>query len=135
MRIHSALTVTLTVGILLFANVTPCMAEGGDGGVEEAMHVEKVVNRMSRKFWRGIVNVTTGVGEIPRQMSLACDESGAGIGIPVGFLNGVLMTGVRVGVGAFETVTFVAPTTPDDNTPAELTYDPVLKPVFVWESE
>lgn len=136
MALRSRLSKSTAIGLLVIASLGGGLAYGNPSGEPMASTgVEKAVDEMSRKFWRGVVNMATGVGEIPRQLVLSCRENGAGVGIPVGFLNGVLMAPVRVGVGAFETVTFIVPTMPDNHTPCRMSYAPLLTPVFVWQSE
>jgi putative exosortase-associated protein (TIGR04073 family) len=98
------------------------------GSVEarnELTHAEPVVQEMSAKLWRGVVNVATGWGEIPRQMIVSGADRGWWAVLPVGVPAGVIMTVGRTGVGVFETVFFYVPI--DD------TYDPVLEPAFVWQ--
>ncbi len=96
--------------------------------------VEAVVDQMSAKFWRGFVNVVTGIGEIPRQVGLACADRGVGVGVPVGLLTGALMAPVRIGVGAFEMITFIVPTTSQSRAAGKMTYAPTMLPVFVWQN-
>lgn len=103
--------------------------------VEQLVYVEEEVDKMSRKFWRGIVNIVTGIGELPRQLVRSCHDSGPVAGVAVGLLNGVVMTPVRIGVGAVEVATFPIPMMPDGSTPVNATYGPMLKPAFVWQEE
>jgi putative exosortase-associated protein (TIGR04073 family) len=129
LRIKLFLLALLVSGFWSAARANPSVEPGMATGVEEA------VDQMSRKFWRGVVNVVTGVGELPRQLILSCRENGPVVGVPVGFLNGVLLAPVRIGVGAFEAGTFVVPLMPDNHTPSRMTYAPLMTPVFVWQSE
>ncbi len=88
------------------------------------MPVEGVATLMGKKLFRGITNVATGWGEIPRQLVLTTQHEGA-LGIPLGFFKGVMMTAVRTAAGAAEIALFLAPT------PGF--YDPLLSPGLVWE--
>ena len=87
-------------------------------------HSRKEATLMGKKLFRGITNVATGWGEIPRQLVLTTQHEGA-LGIPLGFFTGVMMTAVRTAVGAAEIALFLAPT------PGF--YDPLLSPGLVWE--
>lgn len=129
---HLFALVAITAGLLL--SISSPAGTYAETEYSENSRVEEAVDEMSHKFWRGFVNVLTGLGEFPRQMSIACNKAGAG-GIPVGFLNGVLMTVVRTGVGAFEVGTFPVPIVPDDHNPSGATYAPIMQPAFVWQSE
>lgn len=87
--------------------------------------VEGYVNHMGNKFARGIVNVFTGVGEIPRQIGLTATDEGPIQGATVGVFKGLLMGVVRTGVGVVETCLFMVPS------PGY--YDPILDPAYVWQ--
>ncbi len=89
------------------------------------MPVEDVTTLMGKKLARGIVNVVTGVGELPRQLALTTQSEGALIGIPLGLFKGVMMTVVRTAAGAVEIALFLAP--------APGFYEPILSPGLVWE--
>lgn len=86
---------------------------------------EDVVQDMSNKLCRGVVNVLTGWGEIPRQMIKSGHDRGWWAVLPVGIPSGVIMGVSRTGVGLFETVLFFVPI--DD------AYHAVLEPDFVWQ--
>jgi len=87
---------------------------------------ESATKPASTKLWRGFVNTITGIGEIIRQPVLNTKADGA-IGLPVGIINGVVMSVARTGVGIFEVVTFPVPY--DD----EIGYDSILNPDYVWQ--
>lgn len=86
---------------------------------------EEIVQDMSSKLCRGVCNVLTGWGEIPRQMIKSGKDKGWWAILPIGVPAGAIMTVVRTGTGAFETVTFIAPI--DDS------YGPIMDPAFVWQ--
>lgn len=91
----------------------------------ELSEAEEIVQDMSSKLCRGVFNVLTGWGEIPRQMIKAGKDKGGWAVLPVGIPAGAIMTVVRTGTGAFETVTFVAP--------IKDSYGPLIDPAFVWQ--
>lgn len=86
---------------------------------------EGLVQDMSSKLNRGVFNILTGWGEIPRQMIISGQDKGWWAPIPVGIPAGAIMTVVRTATGAFETVTFFAPIND--------TYGPLIDPAFVWQ--
>lgn len=88
-------------------------------------YAEDVVQDMSSKLNRGVVNVLTGWGEIPRQMIKTGHEKSGWAVIPVGIPAGCIMTVARTGVGAFETIFFFVP--------IHDSYGPILEPAFVWQ--
>jgi len=88
-------------------------------------YAEDVVQDMSSKLGRGVVNVFTGWGEIPRQMIKSGHDKGWWAVLPVGIPAGAIMTVARTGVGAFEAVSFFVP--------IHDSYDPIMDPAFVWQ--
>ena len=88
-------------------------------------YAEDVVQDMSSKLNRGVLNVFTGWGEIPRQMIKTGHEKSGWAVIPVGIPAGCIMTVARTGVGLFETVFFFVPI--NDS------YGPILEPDYVWQ--
>jgi putative exosortase-associated protein (TIGR04073 family) len=111
----------LMIGLLSFAG--PLRAEVIAG--HELSHAEGLVQAMSSKLNRGVVNILTGWGEIPRQMIISGRDKGGWAVLPVGLPAGALMTVVRTGVGVFETGLFFVPI--NDS------YGPILIPGFVWQ--
>lgn len=88
---------------------------------------EEIVQDMASKLSRGVFNVLSGWGEVPRQMVKSGREQGWWAAVPIGVPAGLFMTVVRTGVGAFETITFLAPV--DDS------YGPLIEPGFVWQRD
>ena len=88
-------------------------------------YAENIVQDMSSKLNRGVWNILTGWGEIPRQMIKSGHDRGWWAVLPVGIPAGAMMTVGRTCVGAFEVVTFFIPF--DDS------YGPLLDPGFVWQ--
>ena len=80
---------------------------------------------MSRKLIRGVTNVVTGIGEVPRQITRATIDEKSAATYTHGTLSGLGMVIVRTAVGVIETATFVIQ--------APGNYDPLLDPAFVWE--
>ncbi|MFA5689575.1 MAG: exosortase system-associated protein, TIGR04073 family [Kiritimatiellales bacterium] len=91
----------------------------------ELSHAEGLVQDMSSKLNRGIVNILTGWCEIPRQMMITGKEKSGWLVIPVGIPAGAIMTVVRTATGVFETGLFFVPI--DDS------YGPILDPGYVWQ--
>ena len=58
------------------------------------------------KMGRGVVNVLTSWIEIPKQLHLGSQEDNPITGIAMGVGRGVGLTVLRIGVGAYEAVTF-----------------------------
>jgi len=114
------LTIALTA-LFVFSGVGQAETVAGHRLSES----EEIVQDMSSKLCRGVFNVLTGVGELPRQMIKSGKDKGWWAVLPVGVPAGVIMTVVRTGTGAFETFTFIAPI--DDS------YGPIMDPAFVWQ--
>jgi putative exosortase-associated protein (TIGR04073 family) len=91
----------------------------------ETVDAEGLVQDMSSKLNRGVFNVLTGWGEIPRQMIISGRDKGGWAVLPVGIPAGALMTVVRTGTGIFETGTFFIPISDS--------YGPLIDPAFVWQ--
>lgn len=88
------------------------------------------------KLGRGVVNVVTGVGEIPKAMDHETKkEMDTGTYGGTALINGIVFgaftgTGkalVRMGAGAYDVVTFAAPW-PDN-------YGPIYRPAYVWNDD
>ena len=92
---------------------------------QDLSHAELVVQDMSAKLNRGVVNILTGWGEIPRQMVVSKRDRGWWAVLPVGIPAGAIMTLGRTGTGVFETALFFVP--------INNSYGPILKPAFVWQ--
>ena len=87
---------------------------------------ETYVAPMGTQLVRGITNIGTGWGEIPRQIVLAADESKL-LMVPVGLTRGIIMTCTRTLYGVAEVVFFYVP--------FEENYESAMKPPFVWQEE
>lgn len=106
--------------------LTIALSQVAFAGQVQVGEPESSVKLASAKLWRGIVNTATGVGEVIRQ-PIVCTMEDGGSGVPVGLINGVLMSLVRVGAGLVEVVTF--PWALDDKTG----YDSLMNPDYVWQ--
>lgn len=113
------------LSILLVVSVLAVSAGAETVAGNDLTQAENVVQDMSSKLNRGVWNVLTGWGEIPRQMVKSGKDRGWWAVLPIGIPSGVLMTVVRTGTGVFEVGTFMAPI--DDS------YGPILEPGFVWQ--
>ena len=61
------------------------------------------------KAGRGVVNVLTSWLEIPKNFHLGMEEDNPVAGAGLGLVKGVLLTSVRIVLGAYEAVTFLIP--------------------------
>jgi putative exosortase-associated protein (TIGR04073 family) len=93
------------------------------GFAEETAKPESIVGKMAYKVTRGVTNVATSVGEIPKQTYLTIRDQGA-LGCVIGPLKGLGMTIYRGLLGTMETVLFMVPQ------PGY--YDSMTDPEFVW---
>jgi putative exosortase-associated protein (TIGR04073 family) len=91
-----------------------------------ALADESVVVGMGEKLLRGTTNVTTGIGELPKQVYLQLQHDPI-VGLPLGLFDGIGMSVVRISAGICDISTFLLPLPHDD--------EPLLKPEFVWERE
>ncbi|MBI2923045.1 MAG: exosortase system-associated protein, TIGR04073 family [Planctomycetes bacterium] len=119
-------------GAIFCLAAVPCMAQTSTTTTvdDEPPHLgptetESVLTKMMTKLGRGIVNIITFIGELPKQMVLTGRDKGFTAAITLGFLKGLGMSVVRFGAGIWEVALFLSPW-PDD-------YKPVLEPEYVWE--
>lgn len=82
--------------------------------------------QMSQKFMRGVVNLSTGWVEIPRQIYVVGANEGWVRGVLRGPFDGIGMFFARTVAGAVEVATFPVPLP---------TYQPMITPTYAWESE
>jgi putative exosortase-associated protein (TIGR04073 family) len=118
--------------VMMFAAVL-CMVVSLTAAAEESSCQKTIpsvpetyVAPMGTQFVRGITNVITGWGEIPRQMVLEADDSML-LMVPVGLARGIMMTCARTVYGAAEAVFFIVPF--GEN------YESAMKPAYVWQEE
>jgi len=93
----------------------------------EVIPVESYVDLVSLKLLRGIANIATGWGEIPRQCVITAKQDSAWLFLPLSLSRGIGMTVYRTLVGAVETLFFFH--SPDG------TYSSLINPAFVWQKK
>ena len=81
------------------------------------------------KMGRGVVNVLTSWIELPKQMHLGSQEDNPVVGVGMGLAKGVSLTVLRIGVGAYEAVTFPIPYPRQFASP----YEQMELPDYPWE--
>ena len=113
MRTKAALLSLLLFSLL----VPPAFAQDGQ-------QPEAITEKMAFKLVRGVANVATSLGEIPKQSYLMVRDRG-GIGYVVGPLKGMGMAFYRLFVGVTETAFFLVPQ------PGY--YDSMINPEYVWQ--
>ena len=92
----------------------------------QAVAGELTHSTRGQKALRGAANLTLGLFiEWPKMICYEAREQGPLVGIPAGFLAGFGLGLMRMGVGAYELVTFPIPI-PDD-------YRPILSPRYPFE--
>ena len=93
-------------------------------GAAETPRSDMVIEKMSFKLARGVTNIATCIGEIPKQTYLTTRARGTTIGYVIGPMKGIGMTLYRGFTGIIDTVFFLVPQ------PGY--YDPMIDPEFVW---
>ncbi len=81
------------------------------------------------KMGRGMVNILTSWIEVPKQLDRGRREDNPLAGLSSGILKGVGLTLLRVGVGAYEIVTFPVPYPKDFASP----YEQMELRDYAWE--
>jgi putative exosortase-associated protein (TIGR04073 family) len=125
---NSFIVVTTLLISLLAAIATPALASRIDTKdyVDEVLEPETYLENASYKLVRGITNIVTSPGEIPKQIVITTRDRGA-IGALLGIFKGTGMTIMRAGIGAWETLSFMLPNSLSGD------FAPILKPEFVWD--
>ncbi|HYB73029.1 MAG TPA: exosortase system-associated protein, TIGR04073 family [Candidatus Sulfotelmatobacter sp.] len=83
------------------------------------------VGNPGEKLARGVVNITTGWVEVPKETALGVQEAGPP-GLIGGLLKGVALGVARTAVGGLEVGTFFLPIPHG--------YEPILKPATVFDA-
>ncbi len=81
------------------------------------------------KMGRGVVNILTSWIEIPKNIHTGNQQENPVVGVASGVLKGAGMTLLRVGVGAFEVVTFPFPYPKDYGS----VYESMEMSDYAWE--
>ena len=81
------------------------------------------------KAGRGVVNILTSWIEVPKQLHLGSQEDNPITGVVMGIAKGVSLTVLRIGVGAYEAVTFALPYPKGYVSP----YEQMQLPDYAWE--
>jgi len=102
--------------LLLLSIANPVFAQ-------ETPRTDVIIEKMSFKLVRGVVNMATCIVELPKQTYLTSRDRGA-TGYAIGPLKGIGMTLYRAFTGITETVLFMVPQ------PGY--FDPMIDPEFVW---
>ncbi|ULA63207.1 MAG: hypothetical protein LZF86_100206 [Nitrospira sp.] len=87
---------------------------------------QAVGDQISGKLIRGVVNLSTGWIEVPRQIYEVGTTEGWVSGLLRGPFDGIGMFFARTVAGVVETATFPIPLP---------TYEPMMTPAYAWESE
>jgi putative exosortase-associated protein (TIGR04073 family) len=85
------------------------------------------VDKMGTKCCRGVTNIATGWGELPRQFVRSAETDNPWLVFPLGLTRGLFMTVVRTVSGVIETAFFYVP--------FDGHYSPLLEPEYVWNAE
>lgn len=120
LRIRVAMLLT----VLLFI---PALAQADRYKAVENSTPQEVADGMGTKLTRGVANVATGWGELPKQIYYTTKQDGWAKGLIVGPFKGIVMTLVRTASGLGEVVTFFVP--------YPGFYDPYFDPDYVWQKE
>ena len=112
----------MRVGVLLIVLVTSLSTND----LARADEPHALSEQISGKLLRGMVNLSTGWIEVPRQIYEVGTHEGWVRGLLRGPFDGIGMFFARTVAGAVETATFPVPLP---------TYQPLLTPAYAWESE
>ena len=88
---------------------------------------QSIVLQAGEKLTRGLVNLTTGWLEVPKQIHHVGQEEGWLTGALRGPFDGIGMFAARTVAGAYEILTFLIP--------LPFRYQPLLQPEYVWQAE
>ena len=110
------------------ATAVPALAARVDNKeyIKTVLEPENYMENSSYKLVRGLTNIVTSPAEIPKQIVVTTRHRGA-VGPVVGLLKGIGMTTMRIGIGVWETCTFMFPNSLDGD------FSPIVKPEYVWD--
>jgi len=92
-----------------------------------SLPLEAMAQTPVRKFGRGLANIATGILELPLNIVDAADDEGYIAAVTYGVVKGLAMSVLRIGVGVYETATFIIP--------LPFHYEPILEPEFLMGEE
>jgi putative exosortase-associated protein (TIGR04073 family) len=113
-------------GVQMWVLLTVLVASLAADAPAHADESHALGDRISGKLIRGVVNLSTGWIEVPRQIYEVGTHEGWVRGLLRGPFDGIGMFFARTIAGAVETATFPVPLP---------TYKPLLTPAYAWESE
>ncbi len=102
-----------------------CLSLAGPAGA--TAEEQSVPAQIGAKFVRGLANLATGMGEIPKQVYLVGKREGWVQGTFRGPFEGLGMCIARTLAGAYDVLTFPVPVPSG--------YQPMLLPEYVWQPE
>lgn len=114
------------IGVKMWLLLTVLVASLAVDAPAYADESQGLGDRITGKLIRGVVNLSTGWIEVPRQIYEVGTHEGWVRGLLRGPFDGIGMFFARTVAGAVETATFPVPLP---------TYKPLLTPVYAWESE
>lgn len=111
----------LTVSLFFFSSQA-VMAQGystmGSGGRTGQSYIAM----SGEKLATGVVNIATGIVELPKTVILTSQRDGTPYGLTVGLITGIMHSVGRTVFGALDVVTFLIPT------------PPTVRPKYIWEN-
>lgn len=100
-----------------------CMTVASPALAQESQPPAAIIEKMAFKLARGVTNVVTCIGELPKQTIATVRDRGS-VGYVIGPMKGIGMTLYRGFVGGVEAIFFLVPQ------PGY--YDPMIDPEYVW---
>jgi putative exosortase-associated protein (TIGR04073 family) len=76
---------------------------------------------VAQKFGSGLINIATGIVELPRTMIVSTKNDGPALGLTGGLFKGLANTLGRIGLGTVDLISFPIPT------------KPLMSPAMVWQ--
>ena len=125
--IGKILKIIICAGLITLFSFAPqaLSADSGTAAKPQKNVTETYVSPMGAQFVRGLTNVITGWGEIPRQIILSGKDDGIALALPLGLAKGLMMTVARTFYGSMETAFFMVPFGED--------YSSAMIPAYVWQ--
>jgi putative exosortase-associated protein (TIGR04073 family) len=108
----------------IIPNITPLTYAADKGKAPCQDKMNGLCNDIWKKLYRGLANIVTCWGEIPKGVRDIASEDNVLSGCTFGLLKGAGMTVVRCAAGAYEVVTFPLPLPQG--------YGPILEPEFIF---